>query len=101
MAEQNNQVDVEKKHQKNKKMLLWGILIVVIVIVGCILMGDTCTKYRLNSEVRDALPTISGTSDSSAGTFTSSAPASSSLSVGESSASEVRKELANLFKAYA
>jgi hypothetical protein len=100
MAEQNNQLDQQKKQQKNKKMLLWGILIVVIVIVVCVLMGDKCTKYRLNSEVRNALPTVS---DSSAETsfFSSSTPASSTLSVSDSSASEVRKELANLFKAYA
>ena len=100
MADQNNQKDEQKKHQENKKMLLWCILIVVIIIVVCVLMGDKCKMYRLNSEARNALPTVS---DSSAGTsfFSSSTPASSTLSVSDSSASEVRKELANLFKAYA
>jgi heme/copper-type cytochrome/quinol oxidase subunit 2 len=88
-------------------MLLWGILIVVIIIVVCVLMGDKCKMYRLNSEARNALPTVSAVTDSasaSTGITSSSvaAPASSTLSVGNStSASEVRKELANLFKAYA
>ena len=137
MADQNNQIDEQKKQQQNKKMLLWCILIVVIIIVVCVLMGDKCKMYRLNTETRNALPVGSTTSDSSAAFSTTSSvparvsaprvsaprvsaprvsaprvsapvasttlsPASSSLSVGNtSSASEVRKELANLFKAYA
>jgi hypothetical protein len=109
MADQNNQIDEQKKQQKNKKMLLWGILIVVIIIVVCVLMGDKCKIYRLNSEARNALPTVSAATDSASVSVvtpvTSTSvdiPASSRLSVSNStSASEVRKELANLFKAYA
>jgi flagellar basal body-associated protein FliL len=105
MADQYNQTDEQKKQQKNKKMLLWGILIVVIIIVVCVLMGDKCKVYRLNSEARNALPAVSTDSATVSSTpFTSTSvdiPASSTLTVGETSASEVRKELANLFKAYA
>jgi hypothetical protein len=100
MTEQNNQLDKQKKQEKNKRMLLWGILIIVIVIIGCVLMGDECKMYRLNSESRNALPSVSLDSDAST-SFTSYVPASSALSVNDSSASEVRKELANLFKSYA
>jgi cytoskeletal protein RodZ len=98
-----------QRQQKNKKMLLWGILIVVVGIVLYVLFGDDLKQYRLNTEVRNTLPTVS--SDSAANTSnttssspvatTTAAPASSSLSVDSASASAVRKELANLFRSYA
>lgn len=104
----NNQVKPEQvndktKRQKNKKMLLWAILIVVVAIVLYVLFGDNSKKFRLNTEVRAALPTGSESTMSSTPVVTetyASMPASSSLSVDTDSASAVRQELANLFKSY-
>ena len=119
MSEKNNQVNQVKKvdeHQKreqNKKMLMWAILIVIVLIVLYVVLGDKKKKlYRINTETRNLLPAVRSMNSSSVAdsysytpmntTVSSSSPlsASSSLSVNNTSASEVRKQLINLFKAY-
>jgi len=107
MSEQVNTVNEEMKRHRNKKMLLWAILIVVVVIVVYVLFGDEYKEYRLNTEARDALPSVTNSDSSSVLSATSYSSevtplsSSSSLNIDGSSASEVRKELANLFRSYA
>ena len=91
----NEEVNGQKEKYNNKRLLLWGILIVVVAIVLYVLFGSNKEKVRLNTEVRNLLPSVSA-----ATTQTFPTPASS-LSVNEESESAVRKELANLFRSYA
>ena len=118
MSEKNNQVnkvDEQQKREQNKKMLMWAILIVIVLIVLYVVLGDKKKKlYRINTETRNLLPAVTAsnssyvsdsytpTNSSVQSSVQSSSPAngSSSLSVNDTSASEVRKQLVNLFKAY-
>jgi hypothetical protein len=93
--------------KKNKKLLLWAILIVLVLLVLYVLFGENNKKYRLVTETRNDLvnkavsnPLLSETSSNTVGpmtTFSSTSPNTPT----SSSASAVRRELANLFKSYA
>jgi len=107
MSDQNNQKPVntaeEQKRDKNKKILLFGILALVIVLVVYVLCEDKkksdLQQVRLATPARDNLPSVNSSSNTS-NTYDTSASSSSSLNVSSSSASAVRKDLANLFRAY-
>ena len=81
---------------------MWAILVVVVVIVLYVVFGDKNKKlYRIDSNTRNILPSNTSNSNSSSASYTPySSNSSSSLSV-DNSASEVRKQLVNLFKSYA
>lgn len=107
MVEENQNVNNAKK---NKKLILWGILLVLVLIILYVLFGDDSKKYRLMTETRNALfvpnvdanPTsLSPTSSASVGgTMTSLSSTSSYIPTLSTSASGVRKQLANLFRSY-
>lgn len=116
MSDQNNQKPVntveEQKRDKNKKILLFGILALVIILIVYVLCedknkGDT-QQVRLATPARNMLPSVGSTSSSSTNNTstrsstsqTASSPSSASLSVGSSNASAVRRDLANLFRSY-
>ena len=126
----------KQKDNKHKKLLLYGILLVLVVLVGYVLLTDDKKMYRLTTEVKQNIGVQSTTSGSSSsgssgsssssssnplnlGLFDSSSstsvpnmlsPTSSSTSVGlpgvklsatsTGGASEVRRELEQLFHAY-
>jgi hypothetical protein len=89
--------------QKNKKMILWAILVVVVLIVLYVLFGDNVKQFRLCTETRAdlmnvknvALPSVAATS------VASETSVGLPSAVTSDSASAVRRELANLFKSYA
>lgn len=92
--------------QKNKKMILWAILVVVILIVLYVLFGDNVKQFRLCTETRadlknvgvPSVPTVQSLPVTSVASETSVGLPSE---VTSDSASAVRRELANLFKSYA
>jgi hypothetical protein len=94
----------QTKAQKNKKIILWAILVVVVLIVLYVLFGDNVKQFRLCTETRADLKNVAV---STVPVATSVASAASETSVGlpsavtSDSASAVRRELANLFKSYA
>lgn len=90
-----NKEEVNKKTVLNNKTLMWSIIIVIVVIVLYVLFGENKKKFRLNTEVRNQLPTVSANSVN-----TMTPVSASALSVSPSSATAVRNELANLFKSY-
>jgi ABC-type phosphate/phosphonate transport system permease subunit len=109
-TEQKNQQNVDKEN-KNKKIILWGILIVLVIIVLYVLFGENMKTYRLNTETRNNLTkinkenlplatalTASTTSSMPVNTITN---LSSTSDFGVSNTNQVRRELANLFKSYA
>lgn len=90
----NDKKEVVKKENKTKRMLFWGIVIVVTVIVLYVLFSDNNQKVRLATEVRNLFPSVTGTDNSKL------VATASPLSVNEQSTSEVREQLANLFRSY-
>ena len=116
MSNQNNQKPVntaeEQKRDKNKKVLIFGILALVIILVVYVLCEDkkkgNTQQVRLATPARDMLPSVgstSSTTNTSSSSQSASSPSSASLSVSSSNASSsnasaVRKELANLFRSY-
>lgn len=94
-VEQVKVVETSNSGNNNKRLLLWGILIVVVAIVLYVLFYENKEeKVRLNTEVRNMLPSPS-VSD-----VTTVATPASTLTIGGDS-SEVRNQLANLFRSYA
>lgn len=103
---EENQQNVNSA-KKNKKMILWGILVVLVLIILYVLFGDESKKYRLLTETRNDLiknavpnPLLSETSSNTVGTITSLSSTSSNNPTSSTSASAVRKQLANLFRSY-
>lgn len=108
---EENQQNVDKA-KKNKKIILWGILVVLVLIILYVLFGDDYKKYRLNTETRKDLskdlvksavsnPLLSETSSGVVGPMTSLSSTSPNSPTSSTSVSAVRKQLANLFKSYA
>lgn len=119
--------DEQKKNKESnyKKFLLYGILLVLVVLVGYVIFVEDKKMYRLTTETRQGLReevgvTSSGSSSSSFALFPSSSSSSSSMpltsatssavppveqvmlsSTSGGSASEVRRELRDLFRSYA
>ena len=94
----------QTKAQKNKKIILWAILVVVVLIVLYVLFGDNVNQLvRFDTVVRKdleniAVPTVPATTSVASET---SVGLPSRLGSDTNSASAVRRELANLFKSYA
>ncbi len=89
--------------QKNKKMILWAIVIVVVLVVLYVLFGNNLTKYRLCTDARNNLENANAAASGvvPAGTGSETSIGLPSASVSLNNASAVRRELANLFKSYA
>jgi len=98
--------------KKNKKLILWGILVVLVLIILYVLFGDTYNKYRLNTETRKDLvkevkgtvpnPLLSETSSNTVGpmTFPSSTSPNSptpTSPTSSTSASKLRNYLKKIF----
>ena len=112
---EENQQNVDKA-KKNKKLILWGILVVLVLIILYVLFGDEYKKYRLNTETRKDLvkdlvnsavatsavsnPLLSETSSNTVGQMTSLSSTSPNSPNSSTSVSAIRKSLANLFKSY-
>lgn len=97
-TEQNNA-------KRNKKIILWAILVVVVLIVLYVLFGDNVKQFRLCTETRKDLVNVGNQPVSSVPVTSVASETSlnvpSSISLSADSASAVRRELANLFKSYA
>jgi len=125
----NKTVEHEKEKQHHyKKMLLYGILLVLVVLVGYVVFTDDKKMYKLTTETKKQIGVVSnstdstGSSGSSGSSSSSSSPAnllsptstsSSSMSpvvmtsqgvslssTSTGGASEVRRELQQLFRSY-
>ena len=94
----NASVDKKKeqyKQSKNKKMLLWGIIELIVVLIGYVIYEsvDNKKEFRLASNVRENFPsTVSSSSSSSSSppsyeSSSSSSPSSSSSSSSSSPSS--------------
>jgi cytoskeletal protein RodZ len=104
--EEKSQVSNMSYVNRNKKMLLWAILVVVVLVVVYVLFGDNVKQFRLCTETRADLKDISKNVPSmNAGPVLPLASATeTSIGVPSSVVSEasaVRKELVNLFRTYA
>ena len=109
MSDQNNQPNQpkvntpeERKHTNNKKVLLFGIGVLIVILVVYVLC-DNKKKYELTTATRKVIQGPSSQSSSSASPSSSASSASLSVSSstdGSGSASAVRRDLANLFRAY-
>jgi cytoskeletal protein RodZ len=92
---------------KNQRMLLWAILVVVVVIILWLVFGNNkkvtkvelVTENRQNLEAANKQTALPGVATVSSVSIPSSASVSAAVS--SDSASQVRKELVNLFKSYA
>lgn len=113
IPEENKQnVNEENKQnvnnvKKNKKIILWSILVVLVLIILYVLFGDENKKYRLNTDTRKdlaqgaVLNPLSETSSNTVGTVTSFSSTSPNTPTSSTNVSSIRRQLTNLFKSYA
>jgi len=104
--------NVSSTVKKNKKMIMYAILVVLALVVAYVLFGKNVEQFRLCTETRadlgNAASAVSVPSGPSAPSAPFRASGASETSIGgpassvvSESASAVRRELANLFKSYA